>query len=152
MGWFTVATGGTQITTESIVPNSDATYFARWTEEVSETFYVNALAYPAYGGSVSGGGYFLYGEYVTLTAVPNNDFHFLGWRRLTGFISRDYELTLQAGVHAGVAGLTQVKYSVVSGAFLFYSITKSSLNSTIRARMDKDHLQSYTSRFFIYRT
>lgn len=40
---------------------------------------VTASADPADGGSVTGGGQYAYGAAATLTAVPNDGFHFVGW-------------------------------------------------------------------------
>ena len=41
-GWFTEPTGGTEITSETLVPANDVTYYAHWTNTYEIQFNKNA--------------------------------------------------------------------------------------------------------------
>ena len=52
---------------------------------------ITVSASPARGGSVSGGGEFLYGETCTVTATPNPNYNFTGWTEDGMLVSEDLE-------------------------------------------------------------
>ena len=52
---------------------------------------ITVSASPARGGSVSGGGEFLYGETCTVAATPNPNYNFAGWTEDETLVSEDLE-------------------------------------------------------------
>ena len=42
-------------------------------------YIITVVASPSNGGIVSGGGAYYYGDYTTLTAIPNSGYEFVGW-------------------------------------------------------------------------
>lgn len=67
---------GVQDNPRTVTVNFDMTFIAYFEQEIY-TITVNAS--PAAGGEVSGGGDFVYGDVVTLIAMPNNGYNFEGW-------------------------------------------------------------------------
>ncbi|NPD46059.1 MULTISPECIES: T9SS type A sorting domain-containing protein [unclassified Lentimicrobium] len=91
--------------TATVIANSSSTYyFLKWTEDgdvVSidpefsftvtsdrnlkahfkvQQFNIEALAVPAYGGIILGAGSYDYGSSITLSATPNTNYTFVGWK------------------------------------------------------------------------
>lgn len=62
--------------TRTVTVTGNATYTAEF-EGVSVT--ISANASPAEGGTISGAGTYRYGDYYTLTAVPNDGYKFIKW-------------------------------------------------------------------------
>lgn len=60
----------------TVTVTGNATYTAYFTQN---TYTINVYASPTYGGSVTGGGTFHYGETTTLTATPASGYEFAGW-------------------------------------------------------------------------
>jgi len=60
---------------------------------VVQQYEVTTTAAPAYGGDVSGGGFYDYGSQVTITAEPNNSYEFLGWTENGSMISNNLSYT-----------------------------------------------------------
>ncbi len=83
----------------TLTVTEDITLTAIFAKNVSTTYIVTVLANDAAMGTVSGGGNYERGEQVTLTAVPNEGYHFVKWsddntdnpRTLT--VSEDITLT-----------------------------------------------------------
>ena len=78
-GWYTAAEGGDPVATETVF-TADTTVYAHWIEKPSpKTYAITVAASSAEGGTVSGGGDYLEGSSVTVTASPNSGYRFVGW-------------------------------------------------------------------------
>ena len=93
-GWYTNSTGGTKITSDSVVDiTSDTTLYAQWTPE-SYT-----ITYDLAGGTVSGsnpGTYTIESDSITLINPTKGGYIFTGWTG-TGLDSPAMSVTIPAG-------------------------------------------------------
>ncbi|MDR4989327.1 MAG: Ig-like domain-containing protein, partial [Bacteroidales bacterium] len=72
---------------------------------IENLFTLDLLAHPAEGGTVSGGGDYIAGSQVTVSASPNQGFEFQNWRK-DGYIIEDvpvFDYTMPAENHTLVA-------------------------------------------------
>ncbi len=81
VGWYTQANGaGELISAQSTYTienlSGDITYYAHFEVLTSD---VTAFVVGNVGGTVSGAGNVVYGEEITLTATPNDNYYFAGW-------------------------------------------------------------------------
>lgn len=79
-GWYTAATGGTQISQDTIVPVNDITYYAQWT-------IINyKISYTLNGGTVTGNptSYNVESETVILKNPTKAGYNFTGWTGSNG--------------------------------------------------------------------
>ena len=72
----------------------DTTFYAQW--EINE-YYLNARSSDTDAGTVTGGGYYDYLEGVTITAITNPGYTFIGWyeggTKLTGELAYSFTMT-----------------------------------------------------------
>ena len=91
VGWFTSATGGTQITSETI-PTSSTTYYAQWTDGTAVwTVIKYKIKFETNGGTIDGA----YGEWKyqkgvaktlpTSSQVSKSGYRFGGWYAKSDF-------------------------------------------------------------------
>ncbi|MCR5038088.1 MAG: T9SS type A sorting domain-containing protein, partial [Bacteroidales bacterium] len=59
----------------------------------AQTYTINAVANPNYGGTVSGGGNFNYGQSCTLTATPAANYTFINWTKQGQVVSTNASYT-----------------------------------------------------------
>ena len=78
-GWNTAADGSGEsyVAGTSVVIDGDLTLYAQW---VLNTYSVTVAAEPGEGGTVSGGGTYDHGEFVTVNAVLSVGYIFKGWQ------------------------------------------------------------------------
>ena len=125
-GWYTEATGGTQVTSTTVFENPvDITLYARWN---ASSYYVSVSSANVNMGTVSGGGSVTYGQSTTITAIPATGYSFVSWNDgntnisrtvtpnkdvsyIASFIINTYTVTLNA--NGGNVGTTS--YSVNYG-------------------------------------
>ena len=60
----------------TVTVNNNMNFTAYFT---ATQYIINVVASPSNGGIVSGGGAYYYGDYATLTAIPNSGYEFVGW-------------------------------------------------------------------------
>ena len=80
VGWYEM---GSRVSSDwfyDFIITSDRTLEARFTQNQTQQFTINATASPANGGTVQGGGTFALGEPVSLIATPNDGWYFYRWR------------------------------------------------------------------------
>ena len=76
-GWYTAASGGTQITTSQKVKGT-VTYYAQYNETVNK-YTISTSVSPTGSGTVTGGGTYDYNKSVSLTASANSGYKFSKW-------------------------------------------------------------------------
>ena len=74
----------------SFTVNGNRTLVANFT---AQTYTINAVANPNYGGTVSGGGNFNYGQSCTLTATPAANYTFVNWTKQGQVVSTNATYT-----------------------------------------------------------
>ena len=90
-GWYTNASySGSVWTYIPFGSLGNRTFYARWTP-ISYT--ITAQAYPAAGGTVSGGGAYAYGATATLTATPSAGWVFTSWTDNVSVNPRSVQVT-----------------------------------------------------------
>ena len=77
-GWYKGSTKVSSNKSYTFTVTENVTLTAKFSK-LSMSYTVTATAYPAEGGSVSGGGSYSAGETATVTATPNSGWHFSGW-------------------------------------------------------------------------
>lgn len=77
--------------TISFTVEGPAAYVAHF---IPNTYVITASASPAYAGTVSGAGTYYYLTEHTLTATPNNGFHFVNWTKDGQVVSTEASLTI----------------------------------------------------------
>ena len=60
----------------TVTVNNNMNFTAYFTRN---QYIITVVASPSNGGIVSGGGAYYYGDYTTLTAIPNSGYEFVGW-------------------------------------------------------------------------
>ena len=75
-GWYENNSNVSNSMSYSFTVNKDRNLIAKATKT---SYTVNVAASPAFGGTVSGGGTFVSGSYVTVTATPKSGYTFKGW-------------------------------------------------------------------------
>ena len=98
----------------TITVTGDVTYTAQFS---LKTYNLSVSANPVTGGNVTGGGNYPYGEYVTITATPNEGYQFLNWNDGVTQASRTVRVISDATYVAHFADVTTTTYTVtvVSG-------------------------------------
>ena len=76
INWTLDGTVVSEDATYSFIVTEDATYVANFRQDL---YYVGVTAQPANGGQTVGGGYFLYGHWCVLNAIPNPGYTFVNW-------------------------------------------------------------------------
>lgn len=85
--------GGNVVSTNasySFTVTGNRTLVANFT---AQTYTINAVASPNYGGTVSGGGNFNYGQSCTLTATPAANYTFINWTKQGEVVSTNATYT-----------------------------------------------------------
>ncbi|MGM9809538.1 MAG: leucine-rich repeat protein [Paludibacteraceae bacterium] len=82
---------------------SDTTVVARFAEIVPATVVAAPTAACASMGTVTGGGAYNTGDYVTITAVPNEGYHFVEWSDGNGIPERTFRLISDTTLYATFA-------------------------------------------------
>ena len=77
--------------TISFTVEGPAAYVAHF---IPNTYVITASASPAYAGTVSGAGTYYYLTEHTLTATPNNGFHFVNWTKNGQVVSTEASFTI----------------------------------------------------------
>ncbi|MGN0207933.1 MAG: leucine-rich repeat protein, partial [Paludibacteraceae bacterium] len=113
--------------------HSDTTIVARFAEIVPAT----VVATPAVGcesmGTVTGGGAYNTGDNVTITAVPNEGYHFVEWSDGNGRPERTFRLTSDTTLYATFAA---GEFGGKCGKDLYWSCEDSLLTITGTGEMD----------------
>ena len=110
--------GNSQVGTESTYTfpvSCNATYTAVFTKIT--TYTVNGSASPSNGGTVSGGGKFMYGDKCTLTATPKSGYLFSCWKKGSSQVGTESTYTFT------VTG--NVTYTAVFTKITTYTVTES---------------------------
>lgn len=111
-GWYTEATGGTEIDEDYVFP-ANTTVYAHWTQKQSYT--VSVTASPTAGGTVAGGGTYEGGTAVTVKATANSGYHFVGWKEGEATVSTEAEYTFTASKNVTLTAVFEqdkAKYTV----------------------------------------
>lgn len=114
-GWYTAATGGTRVTTDTVF-TEDATVYAHWTGRTSGDYYIRLYASPVRGGSVTGGGYYDSGESVTAQAVPASGYRFVCWTENGVLVSNSSTYTFAAAANRTLTAQFEPANSSVGGS------------------------------------
>ena len=102
------------------ISNSDYSTFYGWKADISivtPSYFIDVSANPGNGGTVSGGGYFNYGESCTLTASPATGYTFVRWTKNGAQVSTNptYNFTV-TGSGSYVAHFSQNSYTISASA------------------------------------
>ena len=154
-GWYTQATGGTQITASS-VPTGDVTYYAQFTiNSHTLTVVSNNATY----GSVSGGGTYNYGTSHTITATANTGYAFSYWQLNSASVSTsasysvtmpDEDVTYTAIFVPGTVSYTVKHYqqnAAANGYDLYETETKTGTTGSNTAASSKTYT-GFTAQSF----
>lgn len=96
-GWMN--TKGTVVSTDTSYTLTMDSHVYLVAQFVRKTYSITATASPVEGGTVTGAGTYKHGDAVTLTAVPNAGWNFLGWRAVGtrgDYLSTDAAYTFTA--------------------------------------------------------
>ena len=98
-GWYKGSTKVSSNKSYTFTVTENVTLTAKFAK-LSMSYNVTATAYPAEGGSVSGGGSYSAGETATVTATPNSGWHFSGWYTDSAKVSsnKSYSFTVTGSV------------------------------------------------------
>lgn len=107
---FTMWDDGESSNPRTVTVNFDMTFIAYFDQE-SYTITVNAN--PASGGTVSGGGSYLFEDVATLTAMPNSGYTFAGWS--DGSSENPHQVT--------VTGNATYTATFSAAGFTYYNVT-----------------------------
>ena len=132
----TVSGGGTYQEGQSCTVNATANtgyVFTNWTENgnvvstsprysftvtgnrnlvanfTAQTYTINAVASPNYGGTVNGGGNFNYGQSCTLTATPADNYTFVNWTKQGQVVSTNATYTFNVTESATYQALFELQ-------------------------------------------
>ena len=98
-------------TKDGVLVSTNASYSFIVTEEAHcvaqfalNQYYITVTAYPSESGDVYGGAAYWYGENCTLTAIANDDYHFVKWTRNGVPVSTDISCTFTVTDNADYVG------------------------------------------------
>ena len=94
-----------------VTVNGDITYTAHF---ALKTYNLSVSANPIEGGTVTGAGDYPYGEFVTITATPNEGYQFLNWHDGVTESSRTVKVIGDATYVAHFADVTTTTYTVTA--------------------------------------
>ena len=87
-GWYEDSSfSGSPVTAISATDTGNKTFYAKWVPVEAQSYTVLVSASPEAGGTVSGGGTYTENTSVTITATPNEGYHFVEWQVLSGGVS-----------------------------------------------------------------
>ena len=102
------------------ISNSDYSTFYGWKADISivtPSYFIDVSANPGNGGTVSGGGYFNYGESCTLTASPATGYNFVRWTKNGTQVSTNPNCSFTVTESANyVAHFSQNGYTIMASA------------------------------------
>ncbi len=141
LGWYDGENViGTTLTHRILMPSEDTSYVARWR---ACTYSVSAIAEPAKGGSVSGGGSYELGAEVTLVATPVSGYSFIGWyegeNKIEGATDLSYSFVLSTHGRSVTAKYEHVftrldDHYLLFGTYPQSAVSESSVVSALNAQ------------------
>lgn len=90
-GWYTAATGGTQVSTETTIGADAASIYAHWT---INTYSLQLASEPLGGGTTSGAGSYNYLTEVEIDASPNPGYIWVNWTLSDNVVSSNQTYTV----------------------------------------------------------
>ncbi|MCL2167893.1 MAG: T9SS type A sorting domain-containing protein [Lentimicrobiaceae bacterium] len=143
-------------TKNDTVVSSNSTYIFKATQDVDlvanftlKTYTVSVSANPEDGGAVSGNGVYEYGENVTVTATPYENFVFLEWTKGNSVVSTDSSYTFQVAENVTLIANFQdnigIKEHEQTPIFALSPNPAGNLLHLIRKNTDKAKIDIYSS-------
>ena len=96
--------------TYSFIATSSESYIATFS---MNSYNVNVTASPTSGGNVSGSGTYNYGEIITLSAMPNENYTFVNWTKNGEIVSTDASYSFMVTENASyIANFERITYQI----------------------------------------
>ena len=130
-----------------IYPYEDINLVAQFAPKMQVTVLVGVDNASKDMGSVSGSGIFYSGDYVTITATPNNGYHFVEWS--DGNCNATRELYLQSDTTL-FATFAVGEYGGKCGDNLYWTYSDNTITITGSGNMDLDKYYAWKQYYYCY--
>ena len=119
--------------------NSNITLYAKWISFMAPSHTVSVSANPAAGGSVSGGGSYMEGASVAVTATANSRYRFVNWTENNIPVSTNTAYTFVLGTtNRTLAANFAVDVTFIAGGIKYKVLTESGSTGTVEVIANDD--------------